>query len=126
MLATIVGSANGRSMTALTRPLPRKSSRTSTHAIRVPVTTLTSATISEIVSVSRNAARAAGAVAASHSPGRPLSSDFAATAASGSSTMTLNHSVATPSPTGPTPPATVRCRRRRAERGARAVADMAP
>ena len=36
--ATIVGSANGRSMTAFTTDLPRKSSRTSTQAVIVPST----------------------------------------------------------------------------------------
>ena len=34
--ATIVGSANGRSISAFTTPLPGNSSRTSTHAISVP------------------------------------------------------------------------------------------
>ncbi len=68
-----------------------------------------------------NAARAGPAVAASHSPLGPFSSDFAKTAASGSRTMTLSHSVATPSPIGPTPPAMVRRRRLRAGRGASAT-----
>ena len=36
MPATIVGSAKGRSMTALTIARPRKRSRTSTHATSVP------------------------------------------------------------------------------------------
>src|SRR4051812_34086166 len=88
-------------MRALTKLLPRKSSRTSTHAISVPVTTLISATIAEITTVISSAARAAGAVIASHSPPIPLSSDFVRTAASGSRTMMLNHSEVTPSPTGP-------------------------
>ena len=104
MLATIVGSANGRSISALTKRLPGNSSRTSTHATSVPATTLTSATISEIPTVSTSAARAAGAEIASHRPATPLSSERVATAASGSRTMTLSHSVATPSPSGPTPP----------------------
>ena len=56
---------------------------------------------------SERRAAPAGASIASHSPAGPSSSDFASTAASGSSTMTLSHSVATPSPMGPTPPATV-------------------
>ena len=47
MLATIVGSANGRSISALTSCLPRKSSRTSTQAISVPMTTLIRATTTE-------------------------------------------------------------------------------
>ena len=37
-LATIVGSAKGRSISELTIPLPGNSSRTSTHAISVPKT----------------------------------------------------------------------------------------
>ena len=44
MLATIVGSANGRSISALTTRLPGKSSRTSTQAMSVPMTALTTAT----------------------------------------------------------------------------------
>ena len=40
--ATIVGSANGRSMIAFTTDLPRKSSRTSTQAVIVPSTALSS------------------------------------------------------------------------------------
>ncbi len=56
--ATIVGSAKGRSMTAFTARLPRKSSRTSTQAIRVPITTLMPVTSSEMPSVKRRAATA--------------------------------------------------------------------
>ena len=60
-------------MIALTKLLPRKSSRTSTHAISVPVTTLISATIAEITTVMISAARAAGAVIAStNAPTPPL------------------------------------------------------
>ena len=43
--ATIVGSANGRSISALTSALPRNSSRTSTQAISVPITASIAATI---------------------------------------------------------------------------------
>src|SRR3954467_5875222 len=107
MLATIVGSANGRSMTAFTSDLPRKSSRTSTHAISVPVTTLISATIAEIATVMISAARAAGAVSASTNWPTPPLNAFVRTAASGSRTMTLNHKDATPSPSGPPPPPVV-------------------
>ena len=46
--ATIVGSANGRSTSALTTALPGKWSRTSTQAISVPVTALIAATTSEM------------------------------------------------------------------------------
>src|SRR3954451_4390048 len=117
--ATIVGSANGRSMTALTRLLPRKSSRTSTQAINVPVTTLMSATMAEITTVMTSAAIAAGAVIASmNAPGPPLNA-FVSTAASGSRTMMLNHSEATPSPMGPTqPPAVAFALRRGSARAA--------
>ena len=61
MLATIVGSANGRSMSALTNRLPRKSSRTSTQATSVPMTALTRATTTETTTVTpqRRAARPA-------------------------------------------------------------------
>ena len=58
MPATIVGSANGRSMIALTTRLPRKSSRTSTQAISVPMTALIAVTTSEMSSVNRSAATA--------------------------------------------------------------------
>jgi hypothetical protein len=54
--ATIVGSANGRSMSALTIRLPRKSSRTSTHAMIVPITALIAATSRLMSSVKRSAA----------------------------------------------------------------------
>ena len=53
--ATIVGSANGRSMIALTTFLPRKSSRTSTQAMIVPVTALIPATISAATRLSSSA-----------------------------------------------------------------------
>jgi hypothetical protein len=99
-------------MIALTRFLPLKSSRTRTHAISVPVTTLISATIALMPTVIASAARAAGALMASISSPRPPSSDFAKTAASGSRTIRLNHSEAMPSPSGPTPPRLLRARAR--------------
>ena len=55
---TIVGSAKGRSMSALSDALPRKSSRTSTHAVAVPATALTAATTSDVHSDSFSAATA--------------------------------------------------------------------
>ena len=67
--------------------------------------------------VNSSAATAAGAVMASHSSPTPPSSAFATMAASGSSTMTLSHNVATPSPMGPTPPTAVLGARRRAAAG---------
>ena len=62
--ATIVGSANGRSMNELTMLLPRNSSRTSTHAISVPASALITTTITEAISVSRSAATACGLLTA--------------------------------------------------------------
>ena len=55
---TIVGSAKGRSMSALSAALPRNSSRTSTHAVAVPATALTAATTSDVHSDSFSAATA--------------------------------------------------------------------
>src|SRR3954465_8407237 len=104
MPATIVGSAKGRSMTALTNALPRKRSRTSTHATSVPATALTAATRIDRTSVSLSAATACGAVTASQNAARPPSVERATTAASGISTITLSHSVATPSASVPDPP----------------------
>ena len=96
MLATMVGRANGRSMMALAQRLPGNSSRTSTQAISVPITALTSATTTEISTVTFSAASALGAVTASHQPARPSSNDLTVRAASGSSTMTLSHRVTMP------------------------------
>src|SRR5581483_2991011 len=62
--ATIVGNANGRSMTALTSDFPRKSSRTSTHAVIVPSTAFRSAAAAASSSVSFSAATASGPVTA--------------------------------------------------------------
>src|SRR3954468_24077027 len=118
MPATIVGSANGRSMSALTNALPRKRSRTSTHATRVPASASTPATRIDRSSVSFSAATACGAVTASTNAGRPPSVERATTAASGVRTMTDSHSVATPSPSGPEPPdAAEESPRRRATAG---------
>jgi hypothetical protein len=71
-----------------------------------------SATIPETAIVTSSAARAAGASMASSSPPTPFSSDLARTAASGSRTMMLSHSIATPSWSGPTPPTPARDLRR--------------
>src|SRR3954453_7549614 len=118
MPATIVGSANGRSMSALTNALPRKRSRTSTHATSVPASALTAATRTAGTSVSFSAATACGAVTASTNAGRPPSGERATTAASGGRTMTDSHSVATPSPSAPEPPdAAEESARRRATAG---------
>src|SRR4051794_24729088 len=101
--ATIVGSANGRSISAFTAPFPRKSSRTRTQAISVPVTALIATTISDTMSVSLNAATACGPLTTSQNSPSPPSSDFAATAASGSRTITLRYVIATPRPSAAPP-----------------------
>src|SRR4051794_37477037 len=126
MPATIVGRANGRSISALMAALPRKRSRTRTHATRVPATALTAATRIEMRSVSFSAATACGAVTASTNACRPPSVDRATTAASGIRTMTLSQSVATPSASGPEPPgaAEERARRRAAAGGVRVRASL--
>src|SRR3954469_14277701 len=116
MPATIVGSANGRSMSALTNALPRKRSRTSTHATRVPASALTAATKIDTSSVSFSAATACGAVTASTNACRPPSVERATTAASGIRQMTDSHSVAAPSASVPDPPgAAEESARRRAD-----------
>ena len=77
MPATIVGSANGRSMTELTIALPGNSSRTSTQAIVVPMTQLITVTASdEHDGRARAPATACGSVIASQKPARPSSKDF--------------------------------------------------
>ena len=113
MLATIVGSANGRSMSAPTIRLPGNSSRTSTQAMAVPITTLITATIAETTTVTRSAASAPGAVTASQKPAQPFSNDVTVSAANGRSTMTLSQRPAIPMPSGPTAPVTANLRRER-------------
>lgn len=100
MLATMVGNAKGRSMSALTTRCPGKVSRTRTHAMRVPMTAFRPATSADTSTVTRSDASAAGAVTASQKPAHPSSNEATVSAASGSSTMTLSHSVATPTPSG--------------------------
>src|SRR3954468_2270508 len=118
--ATIVGSANGRSMIAFTAPLPRKSSRTSTQAIRVPISALTNVTTRASASVSLIADIASRSLTASQKPAIPPSIDFAATAASGSSTMKLKNSMATPRPSA-APPGSETARGREGTTAASAV-----
>src|SRR4051812_32466267 len=113
MPATIVGSANGRSISALMSDLPRKRSRTSTHATSVPATAFIAATRIDMISVSFSAATACGAVTASTNATRPPSVERATTAASGISTTTLSHSVATPSDSAADPPGAAAARGRR-------------
>ncbi len=88
--ATIVGSANGRSISPLTIRLPGNSSRTSTQAISVPITALMAATTSETISVRRIAACACGVVTASQNAATPPSSDCTTTAASGIRTISVS------------------------------------
>src|SRR3954467_1574117 len=126
MPATIVGSANGSSMSALTNALPRKRSRTSTHATRVPASALTAATKIDTSSVSFSAATAGGAVTASQNACRPPSVERATTAASGIRTMTDSHSVAPPSESAPDPPGAAEESARRRAVGSADCADPDP
>jgi hypothetical protein len=87
--ATIVGSANGRSISEFTTPLPGNSSRTRTQAIRVPVTALMTTTISDVISVSRRAAMDCSFVTAFQKPSQPASVERTTTAASGISATML-------------------------------------
>src|SRR5215218_6557139 len=64
-LATMVGNAKGRSITELTTRFPRKSSRTSTQAINVPITALIATTINDEIRVSLIAATASLSLIAS-------------------------------------------------------------
>src|SRR3954447_1668455 len=98
--ATIVGSANGRSISAFTNDLPRNSSRTSTHAISVPVTAFTAATAIAISSVNFSAATASLLETAFQNPSQPLSVAVEISAASGSRTITLSHAIEMPSSGG--------------------------
>src|ERR1700738_429502 len=87
-LATIVGSANGRSITASTSRLPGKSSRTRTQATSVPKRTLITVTTEEIVSVTRNDSSADGDVTADTNAAQPPLADCHTIAARGSRTHT--------------------------------------
>jgi hypothetical protein len=86
--ATIVGSANGRSMIPFTSDLPRKSSRTRTDAVIVPSTAFVSAAIAATVSVSFSAATASGPFTTSQKPAPPACVDDQISAAIGSPTIT--------------------------------------
>ena len=97
-LATIVGSAKGRSISELTMPLPGNSSRTSTQAISVPLTALITTTITEAISVMRSDATACGLVTALQNVSSPLSNDRTTTAASGISATMLRYDMAMPRP----------------------------
>src|SRR5690348_1877245 len=107
-LATIVGSANGRSMTASTSLLPGKSSRTSTQATSMPKNTLMIATAADTVSVTRNESSADGDVTAATNADQPPFPDCHTIAASGSSTITDSQDIAMPSRSDVVPPAAAR------------------
>ena len=64
MPATIVGRANGMSITTSRTCLPRNRSRTSTQAIVVPITMFTSVTRNAWVTVKRSAAAVCSLVSA--------------------------------------------------------------
>src|SRR6266511_864622 len=96
--ATIVGKANGRSLSAFTTPCPTKRSRTSTHAVIVPTTALTSVTTSESPSVSFSALIASRLCTA-----LPKSPAWAASAARGIRTISERYPATKPPPsTSPT------------------------
>ena len=74
-------------MIAFTSDLPRKESRTSTQAVIVPSTALSSATAIEVQSVSFSAATASGLVTTSQNPSQPPFVDSNTSAAIGSPTI---------------------------------------
>src|SRR5439155_11697681 len=96
--ATIVGRAKGRSMAALTRAWPRKSSRTSTQAIRVPTTALIPATTRETTRVSLSAEDASAAEIESQKESSPPLLEPQTIAAMGSKTIRLRYAVTRPKP----------------------------
>src|SRR4029453_16223738 len=102
--ATIVGRAKGRSMRALTTRLPGNSSRTSTQAMTVPITTLPAATTRATAKVRRSAARAWGRVAASQKAPQPSLPERHTTAVSGRTTIRLRDRVTAPRTSAATPP----------------------
>src|SRR4051812_9763616 len=87
----------------LTSDLPRKSSRTNTQAISVPVTAFATATAIETNRVNLSAATASRPEMAVQKPLNPLSVLLAISAASGSSTITLSQAIEMPSSGGRIP-----------------------
>src|SRR5215207_11009921 len=110
--ATIVGRANGRSMRALTTRLPGNSSRTSTQAMTVPMTTFPAATSSETAKVRRRAARAWGWVAAAQNAAQPSRLERQTTAVRGRTTIRLRYRVTIPRSSAPPPRTSSPIRRR--------------
>src|SRR3954452_17631400 len=84
-------------MIALTRRLPRKSSRTSTQAVTVPKTAFSSATTIETPSVSFSAAIASGEVATDQNCWSPFWREAQKSAAIGRRTITLRYDIVKPS-----------------------------
>src|SRR5215217_4788249 len=95
--ATMVGKANGTSMTRLNSCRPMKRSRTSTHATKVPSTVLTAVAAAAIVTVNRIEAATAGLVMVSTNSAKPLLIDVRRTAANGRITRMLIQSRTSPS-----------------------------
>ena len=89
-LATIVGSAKGRSMIALTIDLPGKLSRTRSQATIVPKTALIATTISEQTRISSSELFAPGLVTWLQKWPRPSLNAWLASAAIGSRTIRLS------------------------------------
>ena len=87
--ATIVGRAKGRSISEFTTVRPKKRSRTSTHAMIVPITALMATTTSDTPTVSFRAVRARSLVIAFQNPSHPLSNAPLIRAANGIRTMRL-------------------------------------
>src|SRR3954453_12523533 len=102
------------------RRLPRKSSRTSTQAIAVPMIAFTNAAAADMSSGSSRAETAWRPVAASQNALQPSSKAWEVSAASGSRTMTDSHSRAPPPPRAP--PMLPPPRRANARRGSRSAA----
>src|SRR5579864_6067190 len=89
--ATMVGSANGKSMRALSADWPGKLSLTSVQAIKVPKTTLISATRTEQTRLNSSAASAPGTVTVCQKPAGPKAVARVTIAANGSKTITLRY-----------------------------------
>src|SRR6476661_10951174 len=87
--ATIVGRANGRSITAFTIDLPGKSPRTRTQAVTVPQTLLLSTTMKAAPKVSLSADTASGFETACQKASAPLLCDSQTRAAIGKTTTTV-------------------------------------
>src|SRR5690348_9827500 len=106
----MVGSANGRSMTALTSDLPRNSSRTRTQAVTVPSTALRTTTTNAVPKVSFSADWASGLETICQNACSPPLCDSQRSAAIGRTTITSRYVVITPTDRAvlPRPPAAIR------------------